>query len=440
MLIRFRVKNFLSFKDEVEFSMIPGKTRNHTNHIISGGDSRHAVNLLRGAVIYGANASGKSNMIKAMDFARTLILEGTKTHQTIQTKPFKLDSKSLQNPSKFEFEIRTKGKDYLYGFELTPAQIVSEWLYELKLTTQELLFERQASDNGQIKVEFGNIKFKSKKEKDFLDFVGMGTRPNQLFLTESMDKNINLFESVFRWFSSSLTIIFPETRFRISEKNTKDIDLLSFYLERFDTGICGIELRTVSSDNKFPTDFQKDIIDLLSKDENKDHRISLTGSRGQRALLSLNETGEIISQELVFRHKMTDCHDEVAFDSDEESDGSIRLMDLIPVLYLGENREKVFVIDELDRSLHPKLCQQLLELFFERENSQTQMIVTTHESNLLTFDLLRRDEIWFVEKDINGTTHIYSLEEFAPRYDKDIQKGYLLGRFGAIPIIGRKQF
>ena len=440
MLIRFRVQNYLSFKDEVELSMIPGKTRQHLNHIISGGESRYAVDLLRSAVIYGANASGKSNLIKAIDFSRDLILDGTKPRQSIQTIPFKLDRVSLNTPSRFEFELRTKGKDYIYGFQITQEKVVSEWLYELKLTTQELIYERRTSEENKAIVEFGNIKFEEKKEKDFISFVAMGTRPNQLYLTECNEKNVKLFEPVFQWFARSLVIIFPETRFSISDKSPKTIEILSEYLDKFDTGICGVEIHTSTNLEKFPKGFLKKISDELSKEENKDKKAGLVGPRGERIFLSLTEQGDITGSELVFKHKMGDCQDEIAFEYEEESDGSIRLIDLIPVLFMGENSEKVFLIDELDRSLHPHLCFQLIEGFLKRESQLTQLIATTHESNLLDLDLLRRDEIWFIEKDKFGSSNLYSLEEFNPRYDKDIQKGYLLGRFGAIPIIGEKNF
>lgn len=437
MLMRFRVTNFLSFKDEVELSMIPGKTRQHPNHIISGGKSRHSVDILRGAVIYGANASGKSNLIKALDFARDLILEGTKARQTIKVIPFKLDRESNQNPSRFEFEFRAKGKDYLYGFEVTTEKVTAEWLYELKLTTQEPLFERRTSSQGQTNVDFGRIKFEKKKDREFLDFVAMGTRPNQLFLTESMEKNIILFEPVFLWFFHSLVIIFPESRFGISEKSAKDIELLSQFLEKLDTGISGIELRQVSSE-KFDKKLQQQILEEFIKNGDEDRRIALFGPRGERLFFSQTEAGEVIAQELVFRHRIIDSKDEITFDADEESDGSIRLMDLIPVLYMGNDSERVFIIDELDRSLHENLCYKLMELFFQRQNTLTQIVVTTHETNLLNFDLLRRDEIWFVDRDRQGSTKLYSLEEFSPRYDRDIQKGYLLGRFGAIPVVEKK--
>lgn len=440
MLIRFRVSNYLSFKEEVEFSMVKGKTRIHPNHIISGGKSRDAVNLLKSGIIYGANASGKSNFIKAIDFARNLIIDGTKPDQKIPINPFKLDKKSKSKPSKFEFEIRTGGKDYLYGFEITQDAVISEWLYELLLTSQKPLFERRRDEEGKTIINFDNLNFKSKRDKEFYQFFGKGTRQNQLFLTESMNREPAFFNQIFYWFRDSLLIIFPNTKYRINSKLSEDkFNFISKKLEEFDTGICKIDIQEVPIKDTFSKSTQKRIADDLSKVSENEQQINLIGPNSTRLFVSKDQDGNLIGKELVFRHKMSDCQEEVPFKSKEESDGSVRLLDLIPILFLGKNEEKVFLIDELDRSLHPNLCYDLIKLFLN-ETESSQLIVTTHESNLLTFDLLRRDEIWFIEKDKNGASKMYSLEEFTPRYDKDIQKGYLLGRFGAIPIMGKKQF
>ena len=440
MLIRFRVSNYLSFKEEVEFSMVKGKTRIHSNHIISGGKSRNAVNLLKSGIIYGANASGKSNFIKAIDFARDLIIDGTKLDQKIPIIPFKLDKQSKNKPSKFEFEIRTGGKDYLYGFEITQDAVISEWLYELLLTSQKLLFERRRDEEGKTIIDFDNLNFKSKLDKEFYQFFGEGTRQNQLFLTESMNREPAFFNQIFYWFRNSLLIIFPNTKYRINSKLSEDkFNFISKKLDEFDTGICKIDIQETPIEIAVPKSLQKRITNDIDKLGDELQQITVVDPYGSQLLISKNENGEIVGKELIFKHKMNDCQEEVPFKYGEESDGSMRLLDFIPILYLGKNEEKVILIDELDRSLHPNLCYDLIKLFLN-ETESSQLIVTTHESNLLTFDLLRRDEIWFIEKDKNGASKMYSLEEFTPRNDKDIQKGYLLGRFGAIPIMGKKQF
>lgn len=435
MLIRFRVKNFLSFKDEVELSMIRGKTRKHLPHIIWGGKSRHAIDLLRAAVIYGANASGKSNLIRAVDFAKTLILEGTKPKQPIRTRRFKLDELSRKSPSMFEFEIRVQGNNYVYGFEVTHTHVMAEWLYLMKLTTTELLFERRTSPEGKILIEFGTNRF-GDDDLLFLQFVAKGTRSNQLFLTETIDKNVPFFEDIQRWFSDSLIIIFPDTKLKISQ--SLDYEALSKHLEKFGTGICNVIYRK-SEFVDVPKSLQ-DSINRLGKENKNWSGLMLEGPRGHRMHIKVDDEGNFFQEELVFSHKCRGSKKQVEFRYHEESDGSMRLIDLLPILFMSESEETVVFVDELDRSLHPNLCYEFLSQFLERESQSSQIIVTTHESNLLSLDLLRRDEIWFTEKNQEGESNLYSLEEFAPRYDKDIQKGYLLGRFGAIPIIGKKHF
>jgi len=437
MLIRFRVRNFLSFKDEVEFSMIPGRVRKqHPNHIISGGSGRNDVDLLRAGVVYGANASGKSNLVHVLGFAKGLIIQGIKARKPIPVTPFKLDKVSLSLPSKFEFEIRCAGKDYLYGFEIDNDRVHSEWLHRIKKTTTTLLFERKTDAKNKTSVELGTLDFKTKKDIEFLGFVARGTRANQLFLSESIDREVSYFEEIYNWFDK-LMVIYPESRFgmdlSVDSKHTND---MVKYLEKFGTGVCGFDLQKVVAESEFPKELLNDIV----KDLKPGEKTGLMNSMGgQRYLITKGKDGELTMSKFVLKHRMVDCNDEVPFDTDDESDGTIRLMDLLPILTTLDSNPRVFVIDELDRSLHPNLCYQLIDEFLAGSN-QNQLIVTTHESNLLTFDLLRRDEIWFVEKNKQGSSVIYSLEEFTPRYDKDVQKGYLLGRFGAIPFIGRKTF
>jgi uncharacterized protein len=437
MLIRFRVSNFLSFKDEVEFSMIPGRVRKqHPNHIISGGPGRNDVDLLRAGVVYGANASGKSNLVRTLGFAKTLIIEGVKARKPIPIIPFKLDKASFGLPSKFEFEIRCGAKDYLYGFEIDNERVHNEWLHQIKKTITVIIYERKTDAKKKTSIEFGNLNLTTKNEVEFLRFVARGTRANQLFLSESIDREVTYFEDVYNWFNK-LIVIYPESRFGFDlSVDSKRTNAMVKYLGKFGTGICGFDLQKIVAESEFPKEILKDI----TKDLKPGEKTGVMNSMGgQRYLITKNKDGELITSKLVLKHRMADSNDEVPFDTEDESDGTIRLMDLLPILTVPDDKPRVFVIDELDRSLHPNLCYQLVDEFLA-SSTQNQLIVTTHESNLLTFNLLRRDEIWFVEKNNQGSSIIYSLEEFTPRYDNDVQKGYLHGRFGAIPFIGKKGF
>jgi len=447
VLIRFRVSNFLSFNQQVELSMIPGKTRQHLDHIISGGGGRNDINILKASIVYGANASGKSNLIKAVDFAKGLITGGTKAKQAISLHPFKLDTARLSQPSKFEFEFRQNNINYLYGFELNTQKIIAEWLYEIKKTTQEMLFERSSDGDDKTKVTFGSSV--QKKDLKFLEFVAMGTRPNQLFLTESMDRNVAYFKPAFDWFAETLVIIFPGTRFSITPfiAGRKAIaNYIVDYLEKFDTGICGFELVPVESRKIFTPEILGKLAEDIKPGMNGGILLStsaenLVGSY----IVDKDAAGELQTSKLMLKHRMGNCSEQTPFEVSEESDGTIRLIDLIPILnnpgehnlvYFdsGENK-RVYLIDELERSLHPDLSHKFIQFFLQETKSYSQIIAATHEATLLDLDLLRRDEVWFVQKDKTGASSLYSLEEFSPRYDKDIEKGYLLGRFGAIPLI-----
>jgi len=438
MLIRFHVSNFLSFNEEIELSLIPGRARQHPTHVLKeqvGCD----IKSLRAAVIYGANASGKSNLIKAMDVARQFILEGAQIREAIPRTPFKLCKDGASRVSKFEFEFRQGGRCYVYGFEIDNQRVHVEWLYEIKKTTEVLLFERVTTSDGENSVEFGKLEVESHKEQERLQFVSMGTRPNQLFLTESMERNVKYFADVYRWFAEVLVIIYPHSQFLPLAIATQDSDFgvaMASSLEQLGTGIHGFKLMEVNPDSVFSDALRRE---LRGRSPADNKHVLVTGPAGERYIVDFSN-GDINAKKLKFRHRMGDCEEDVLLEIEEESDGTRRLLDLLPTFGNWSHRDQVIVIDELDRSLHPQLSYKLLKLFFEDSSSQSQLIATTHEEHLLDLDLLRRDEIWFIEKDQSGASRVYSLEEFAPRYDKDIEGGYLRGRFGAIPVFGKLSF
>ena len=441
MLIRFVIKNFLSFNEEVEFSMIAGLARKHPHHVIKD-PAWNGINLLRSAVIYGANASGKSNLIKAMSFAQDLIVNGTKPRQLIPITCHKLSQACAELPSKFEFEFKSQGQYYAYGFELDARKVHSEWLYRINKNTQRMIFERETKED-KVAVEFGEIDFEDKDDRQFLQFVARGTRPNQLFLTESIDRNVKSFEGVFSWFTAVLKIIFPKSRFLRMPIGTGEGDersnFLLRYLQLFDTGISGLAWQPIDVEETGLSGLAEILLKTASlTDLPVTSSVALHGPTGNKHyVLRKNEDQKVEAFKPMAKHRMVECDQDVLLEIEDESDGTQRLMDLIPALFELFNHNRVFVIDELDRSLHSNLSYKILEHFLNNNpEQQSQFIVTTHESNLLNLSLLRRDEIWFVEKDTAGASSLYSLEEFAPRYDKDIRKGYLLGRFGAIPVVG----
>lgn len=435
MLIRFTTSNYLSFNEEIEFSMIPGKSRNHPHHVIKG-RKRSSTGVLKAAVIYGANASGKSNLIKTIAFARDLIVNGVRPNKHIPRIHFKLDASCAGKPSRFEFEFKQGDRAYAYGFELDTKTIHSEWLYEITKTSQKKIFERQAAGTDETVVEFGKVQFRNKNEQKLLHLLK--TRGNQLFLTQSIEAGARQFEDILAWFRK-LIVIFPDSQMRgpafTAAKGDTLRDSLVEFLKRFGTGISGIGMVPMDSSSDaavLPDEVRSKLAESLGVGETR----IFSAPDNRRYLVSMNEGNELEIFKLMTGHRVHESSEEVLLEVNDESDGTRRLMDLIPALNLLLERDTICIIDELDRSMHPKLSFKILELFLNSgEGRESQLIVTTHESSLLNLGLLRRDEIWFVAKDRGGASSVYSLEEFVPRYDKDVRKGYLLGRFGGIPVV-----
>jgi uncharacterized protein len=435
MLISFRVSNFLSFNEEVEFSMLAGQPRQLPSHVIHTGEGRNRIDILKSAVIYGANASGKSNLIKAMDFARNIIVNGIKTQQTYN-KHFRLDPSNIDKPTKFEFEFKIDDKIYAYGFSLnlSSQKFISEWLSEVGKTTDKPIFERTILTNGQSKFNF-HLKLTGKTKTRF-EVYQEDVLDSQLFLTELGDKNLesgNFLQEILNWFSK-IKIMFSNSILNmlafqvLDEIEIKEIVEL---LSHFDTHILDIESKTSNLD--------KDFIDKVPNKELLSEAIKQVSEGASGEFTMGNNNVFLHSDKNGIKYSRTtvkQSNKNTEFEIDELSDGVRRLLDILPILNQVKKENTVFIIDEIDRSLHPELSQKIIQLFHEiTEGVESQLIVTTHESSLLDLNLLRRDEIWFAEKSEHGESHLYSLEEFKPRHDVELRKAYLLGRFGAIPFI-----
>lgn len=434
MLIRFTLENFRSFYEEATFSMYPGRMQSHSKHIIQHG--QNDIDVLRIGLLYGANASGKSNLIKAMAFAHNIILEGVKAKHRIPVEPFKLKKSAASQASRFEFEFISQGQAYAYGFSLDSQRIHDEWLYLMYKQSEKALFERTTTAKNETAVSFPHPKLLKTDDSQFLQFVARSTRPNQLFLSQSIENNVPDFEPAFDWFKDTLTLIFPESRvFGLQARIQQDENfstLLADFLSRMGTGVDEVCLYPTEVDKSgLPAALIAEISDELSQHD-EDGRAILNDSRGGRYLVRLNEQHQVTIDALGTIRK-TETGEKIMFDMLEESDGTQRLFDLFPIIHSA--KQKVFIIDELERSLHPNLVRRFIDYVLQNQTNN-QLIVSTHEATLLDLELLRRDEIWFVEKTPTGNSTLYSLEEFKPRKDLDIRKGYLQGRFGAIPILG----
>lgn len=448
MLIQFTVENFLSFRDRSTFSMVGvNGDRQHPEHLAENeaGKDRPVLPI---AAIYGANGAGKSNLIQAVSFAKDLIVEGTRSRQSIAIPIFKLGEYS-KKPSRFEFIFTSQGAQYSYGFSLVKDQILEEWLHGIpKGKKKEVMyFERITSSNKKTTVECGAIlKGRSDKQKQFLDFIAQGTRPNQLFLTEAVDRNVESLSPVFNWFNTVLTIIHPEANCfgleAIVDVDKSFTEFLSEFLKVSGLGIDSIEVEkvTMDIDDRFIEVLGESKDDILLKLNDEDNRsVIVWNEEGEYSVMSKEIDGSISSLQLKAMH-LGENGTLISFKIEEESDGTQRLIHLAPAIFmLRELSEKVIFLDELDRRLHPLLSQCFLQSVMRCRGSANQLIFTTHDTNILDLDLFRRDEIWFVEKNNSGASTLYSLAEFKVRPDLKLGKGYLSGRFGAIPFFGDPQ-
>lgn len=449
MLIRFNITNFLSFNQDTELSMIAQHKKPLPTQII---ESKSGVDILKLGVVYGANASGKSNLVKALGFVKEVVIDGLKESSTFN-KHFRLEKGNNQKPSIFEIEFQYENKIYNYGFAvlLSKKIIVEEWLYELSKTNQTAIFERKRDEKGGIKLDIA-LKFgKTKKEQNNklrLELIGENLSDNQLFLTEVNGKNTkNILQAksildVYKWFDDVLMIVFPHSKFGgIDYIGDSDEMTETFckFLDIFSTGISGLESRLLDFEKTLsylPNEIKEEILKTLQNNEGSSHTIFEINS--EPYITHKDENNEFKIKKLMTKHRIKESDDYELFEINrEESDGTRRIFDFIPALLMLANQESVFVIDEIDRSLHPILTKNIVDLFLKNTvNVPSQLIVTTHEASLLDLNFIRKDEIWFMEKSDAGESNIYSLDEFKPRADKQIRKDYLLGRFGAIPFIG----
>jgi AAA15 family ATPase/GTPase len=446
MLLRITVENFKSISNSKNFSMIAyTKLQKHKNHLIH---VKKNLKVLKASAIFGANASGKSNLIEAMYFAKYVITKGLPKKNWYQSFFCKTNIKNEENPTRIDFEFSIKDKVYAYGFtiHLKSGKILTEYLYELKKGSQQYLLERDVASG---KCETNEVIFEPQDSDRLAIYKADFARDSSvLFLREinrkknfPQDSSLQIFNRIYEWFYSNLNIIDPYTELyqtpHIVFTNTEQIEKV---LYGFDTGISKVDFVSVTKEelikklsmhlpNTFDSgDIVNDILRDIREKSNGKPVVARFQDIGLYKILCDGDKEPEISS-FCFRHENSDY----SFTLLEESDGTKRLFDLLFILFLNTS-EKVFVIDEIERSLHPNLVKRFLALFFERNKDlKTQLIFTSHESLLLDQSLLRRDEIWFVEKNNHGETHLYSLKDFDERYDKRLSNAYLKGRYGAIP-------
>lgn len=447
MLIKISVENFKSFDQKEELSMLSSSkiqgNKNHRTKI-------KQTNLLTNAVVYGANASGKSNLVAAFAFIRTVLIEGLPVGSINDFCRNK--GANRERESVFELQFTVGNTFYAYGFSalLNQRRITEEWLYELLQDGgAHQLFLREGNKAPMLGKD---IRLPSSERSRFnvysSDFANQETR---LFLTEmnrgkKYDKSSKLwfFPEAFSWIINNVIVINPNIGISNTEAyyNDESLENISKLIQTFDTGVTEIRTREISMDemNKMiPVEIVQSIFMQLKTQMQITNLSSIqTTWRVENGFFNIRirENGEPEITTLVLKHGKS------AFDFsfNEESDGTKRLFDLIDML-LTDRPDTVFVVDELERSLHPKLTEHFLKLFMQaHDGSRMQLVFTTHEDTIMDQSLFRRDEIWFIERDADNASRIYSLDRFKERYDKKLSKAYLEGRYGAIPVFQQFTF
>jgi uncharacterized protein len=438
MLIRFVVNNLFSFGQEKEFNMLPSShSKNlghHKYHIKEGFE------LLKMSSIYGANGAGKSNLIKSLFLLKEMILNEA-IPKSFNEKQFKLSKPETRSSQILSVEFVQNAQSFYYAIEINDSIIFTEELYESGLGKQpdKLIFERKTDKEKKTLLKFSD-EFESDKESQVLKKViekslSKANKPLLKLLSTLDNPFLADIGTALKWFEETLQIVMPEAK-PIALAHHIDIDkAFKQYAEEimlsFNTGIQGLKTER----KKLKAGEEVELDELLKNIEKSPQKmIGMKNRKNGDEIIVLKENEEIVLKQLKLEHLGTEGVI-AEFDLHEESDGTIRLLDLIPAFKSIVSQNKVFVIDEIERSIHPILIKALVEKFSQDQQTNGQLIFTTHESSLLEQNIFRTDEIWFVEKDKQGCTDIYPLSDFKEQKITDIRKGYLNGRYGSIPFL-----
>jgi len=447
MLVKLSVENFKSFDQKEELSMISSsKMQGNKSHRVKIKQTQ----LLKNAIVYGANASGKSNLVVVFNFIKATLMEGLPVGSANDFCRNRQENKNRE--SVFEIQFTVGDTFYAYGFSaiLSQRKITEEWLYELMQDgSAHQLFLREG---GNAPILGETVKLSAAEKSRFSvyseDFAGQDT---QLFLTEmnrgkkypENSKLIFLVEA-FSWIMNNIIVINPNIGISNTEAyyNDESLENISKLIQTFDTGVTEIKTRQITIDEMgkmIPAEVVQGIFSQLKAQLQMSNLPSIQMTwrvEGGFFNIRIKEGEEPEISTLVLKHGKSVFD----FNFSEESDGTKRLFDLIDML-LTERPDTVFVVDELERSLHPKLTEHFLKLFMEAHDGvRMQLVFTTHEDTIMDQSLFRRDEIWFVERDADNASKIYSLDRFKERYDKKLSKAYLEGRYGAIPVFRQFSF
>jgi AAA15 family ATPase/GTPase len=424
MLVEFRLRNFRSYAAEKKISMVAATGKELAGNTITiEGFERHP--LLRSAAIYGANASGKSNLVQAFDFFQNFVLQSSETHREgheIPVLPFLLDPKLAKKSSELEITFLLDGVRHQYGFIVSPERVSEEWLTVYPKGKPQEWFRRIVGASGRSEWSFSRTHMRGDKIQ-----LADRTRENALFLTVAAQWNHPQIKTIYAWFENRIRVLprqidtMTDTR-RQLVKDAHFCDWAAGILRAADTGISGVyaSTREINKDDfRFPNDMSADPTNSVTR-----------------------EFLKIFKLDVRIRRRLPGSDTEIEWDLEHESDGTQRMLELLGPIRDVLEQGAVLIMDELDTSLHAFITRAIVRLFNNPDTNPNgaQLVFTTHDTSLLDLTIFRRDQIWLTEKDQSGATDLYSLQDYSPRKGEAIQKGYLLGRYGAVPFIGPFEF
>ena len=432
MLLRFRVSNFRSFGDKTEISFLAGsRDGDHENHLVALPGL--AAKVLRTSVVYGANGAGKSNLYRAIRFVAGLAMADASRDGKIRFASFAFaDNASVV--SEFELTFLSDGNVYGYSIDVSQGVIAQEHLGKLVNGRMEPLYDRIVDVQGRLSVAASGALSEKEKAQAFVGAVNTRSLLSVIGENIPADQRSRDVNAVINWFDG-LLFIGPDETFAgsiLDQCRNEEFKRFSEAMLDWASGVGGIDVEegAVSEDQIPQLISSRKAQDVLEAIHQRSI-VHLKNRAGTEMKLAPDRDGSVRTMELKAIHHLEGGKKGV-LDFGEESDGTKRLLNLLPALYDLLKRNRVCIIDEIDRSMHAILTRSVLRIFLAHIGSG-QLVLTTHESSLLDAEIFRRDEIWFAEKDTKGMTRLYSLNDFKKRTQATIRDYYLEGRYGATP-------
>lgn len=414
MLIQFAVANYRSIKEEATLSLVagPGGEHRDRNVLVPALQANvRTTPLLRSAAIYGANAAGKTNLIRALDAMRDIVVDSSRTDGELPVTPFLLNAKHSDQPTQFEVACIVDGVRYQYGFSATQDAVAGEWLYAWPRGRPQLWFKREGANGGAPAIEFGG------KLQGDREVWRRATRANALFLSTAASLNSTQLRPLYDWFKTRLHVASiggwsPVYSAQCAQSERKAAVVR--FLQTADLGVS--DLRVLERE------FTEDMIpEEVPSEMREEVKKALLGTKiADVRVVHQDPAGKPIELEL-----------------EEESDGTQKMFALagpwVDVLEQGH----VFVVDELHDNLHPALVRYLVGCFHDAAlESDAQLVFSTHDTSILSQDVFRRDQIWFCERNARLETELVPLLDFSPRKGiENLERSYLAGRYGAVPYL-----